>query len=153
MTGGSRGIGLECVKILLDAPFAANVVSLSRTSPPELEGLTHHYPGSLVIEQGDASDDHANAEAVNVALQAFGRLDGVILNHGIIEFGNIADLDLDALRKVIEVNLVSQVSMLKHALPELRRTHGRVVFTSSGAAVGGTAACVSPPPLNGRSTC
>ncbi|PLW33180.1 hypothetical protein PCASD_13157 [Puccinia coronata f. sp. avenae] len=78
LTGGSRGIGLSCLKLLLRPPISANVVSLSRSFPPELQELKKEYPQRLLVIQGDVSKDEDNKLAVESAVQSFGSVDGLV---------------------------------------------------------------------------
>ena len=101
VTGGSRGIGLAVVKILLqgtaDLP-ASNVVSLSRSAPAELAELAEkpEFKESLAIVKGDVTKREDNDRAVKTALDRWNRLDALVLNAGIAEFNKIADLVRDA---------------------------------------------------------
>ncbi|KNZ45932.1 uncharacterized protein VP01_769g11 [Puccinia sorghi] len=151
LTGGSRGIGLACLKLLLKPPIRANVVSLSRSFPPELQELKKNHDQNLVVIQGNVGIDSDNKTAVDKAIERFGSLDGLILNSGSIKFERIDDsrsssdssiATLESWKELFDVNFFSLVSILKHALGHLRHSvlGARVVFVSSGASVGGIAA-------------
>ena len=56
MTGASKGLGLECVRILLDK-FACSVVTLSRSSTKELQDLHTQYSERLHPVQGDVTNE------------------------------------------------------------------------------------------------
>ncbi|GAA5911334.1 hypothetical protein JCM6882_002350 [Rhodosporidiobolus microsporus] len=151
LTGASAGLGLATLEILLS--HSINVVALQRTETPELTALASRYPGVLLIVKGDVSKDEDNKAAVEAAMQSFGRLDAVILNAGTVHpVSAIRDLSassgkLDEFRQLMEVNFVSLVSLLTHAIPYLNvrdgksleegAPAGRVVLVSSGAATGG----------------
>jgi len=78
---------------------------------------------------------------IDVTLQAYTKVDGVVLNHGVLDpLGPVAESKLEEWRAHFEVNFFSLVTILKLALPSLRESKGRVVLISSGAAVGGTGA-------------
>jgi NAD(P)-dependent dehydrogenase (short-subunit alcohol dehydrogenase family) len=74
----------------------------------------------------------------------YGRLDALILNaatlHPLTRITS-TDTPLDAWRTHFEVNVYSLVTALKAAVPSLRESPigGKVIFISSGAAVGGVA--------------
>lgn len=75
-------------------------------------------------------------------LKTYQNIDGLILNAGTLEpMGKVGDPDigLNAWKQHFDVNFFSLVSSLKLTLPALRKSElgGRVVFVSSGAAVGG----------------
>lgn len=140
LTGGSRGIGLASLRILLRAPISANVISVSRTFPQELRELSNDHPDRLKILEGDVKDDQTNRGAVELAIQSFGSIDSLILNSAILRFDRLDQPDiLDSFKSVFDVNFFSLVSILKYSIPHLRQSKGQVVFVSSGAAVGGIA--------------
>lgn len=84
-------------------------------------------------------------------MQAFGRLDALILNAGTLSpLGTTASFagKLDEYKSLFDVNYFGLVSMITHALPYLKEREskedadsisGRIVLVSSGAATGGVA--------------
>ncbi|CAH7676384.1 hypothetical protein BY996DRAFT_7468387 [Phakopsora pachyrhizi] len=135
LTGGSRGIGLACLKKLLKS---SNLISISRSYPRELEDLVKSNPDRLKVLNGDVRDDNTNRSAVELALKSFGSLDGLILNSGTIKFEKLdSPKTLDSFKDVFDINFFSLVSILNAAIPHLRQSKGRVVFVSSGASIGG----------------
>lgn len=146
LTGASRGLGLAVLKLLLkgtDKTPAANVVTLSRSEPKELQQLQQDFPDALAVVKGNVTELSDNKRAVDEALQRWKRLDALILNAGIAEFARIENLvrasltqSPETLLNTLNVNTVSLVTTIRAALPSLRERHGRVVFVSSGAAVG-----------------
>jgi NAD(P)-dependent dehydrogenase (short-subunit alcohol dehydrogenase family) len=58
-------------------------------------------------------------------------LDALVNNAGIVVGGPVEGLDLDDLRRQLEVNLVGQVAVTQAALPRIRAARGRIVFISS----------------------
>ena len=76
-------------------------------------------------------------------MEKYKRIDGLILNAGVLEpLGKIAseEITLDQWKQHFDVNFFSLVTALRATLPELRKSPlgGRVVFVSSGAATGNT---------------
>ncbi|GAA6001774.1 uncharacterized protein JCM10292_005903 [Rhodotorula paludigena] len=151
LTGGSAGLGLATLEILLQQ--GCNVVSMQRTETPELTALAAKYPGVLLISKGDVAVEEDNKAAVDVAMQSFGRLDALILNAGTLHpLGAVSSLSgprLAELKSLFDVNFFALVAILAHAIPYLRTREGkdglqegepagRVVLVSSGAATGGT---------------
>lgn len=89
--------------------------------------------------QGDVTDPSVNSDAVSKAVSQFGGLDGVILNAGVVETQRISSLTPEAFSQTLNINTVSLVTTISAALPDLRKSSGRVVFVSSGAATGNIA--------------
>jgi NAD(P)-dependent dehydrogenase (short-subunit alcohol dehydrogenase family) len=59
----------------------------------------------------------------------------VIVNHGTLgEVQRIADCTVKGWEHTFHVNLFAVVSVVQAALPSLRKSEGRIIFTSSGAA-------------------
>ncbi|KAH8081805.1 short-chain dehydrogenase [Filobasidium floriforme] len=144
VTGASKGLGLAITQILLST-FNAKIVAVSRSIPQELETLrsSSDHKERVEIVQGDVVSDETSAHAVKVALERFGRIDGLVLNAGTIDpLGPIADPEntIAQWASTFQINLFSLVSMLQHATPHLRSSEngGKVVMVSSGAATGNT---------------
>ncbi|KAI1496613.1 hypothetical protein F5X99DRAFT_399804 [Biscogniauxia marginata] len=80
-------------------------------------------------------------QIVESALKAFGKIDGIVINHGVLQpLTRLFESDVEEWRRAYDINVFSAVALLKEAIPELRKTSGRVVFISSGAAFSATVA-------------
>ncbi|KAL8758016.1 MAG: hypothetical protein Q9199_001800 [Rusavskia elegans] len=131
VTGASRGIGFAIAEFLIHESH--NVVLLARTAGP-LENLKARSPGQVSICTGDLADFSLAERSVAIAKEDFGQLDGLILNHGILAPATrIADSSPKEWQHCFDVNFFSLVAFVKAAVPSLRMSNGRVIFTSSGA--------------------
>ncbi|WPG99918.1 Hypothetical protein R9X50_00273900 [Acrodontium crateriforme] len=134
LTGASRGIGLAIAHYLLGQSHKLVVVSRSEQPLRELE---KQYNGQVAVLAGDLADFSLGEKAVELAKQQWQRLDGVIVNHGVLDpVKRVVASSADEWRAAFDVNFFSAVAMAKAAIPELRKTSGRIIFTSSGAATG-----------------
>ncbi len=70
----------------------------------------------------------ASAEAVIAGL---GPLDGLVLAHGITALGPASEIPMDAMRTVLEVNLIGAIAAARAALPGLLERRGRIAVLSS----------------------
>ncbi|EJD45324.1 NAD(P)-binding protein [Auricularia subglabra TFB-10046 SS5] len=132
ITGASRGIGLATMRILLED--GANVVSVQRSSPPELEALQKKYPNTFRAIQGDSTDEATLRRTVQEALRAFGAIDSVVFNSAVSgDLGTIDQLSLETWQRTFDVNLFSVVRLLREVLPVLK-DGARLVLVSSAAA-------------------
>ncbi|KII95116.1 hypothetical protein PLICRDRAFT_202634 [Plicaturopsis crispa FD-325 SS-3] len=141
VTGASKGIGLAVTRILLEI-FGAVVVTISRTKTPELQELSDNNPSSVLAIEADVTDEKAITGAIALAYSTFSHVDGLVLNAGTLDpLGRIdaPGNTLDSWKTHFDVNFFSLVTAVKASLPALRQSKGKIVFVSSGAAVGGTA--------------
>lgn len=135
VTGASRGLGLALARslaadgwaLVLDARGGADLAAVSS----ELEERT-----TVVAVPGDVADE-AHRVALVDAARALGGLD--VLVHNASALGPsplpvLADYPLDALERVLAVNLVAPLRLTQLALP-LLGARGRVLAVTSDAAV------------------
>src|SRR5262249_32465327 len=95
--------------------------------------------GSAIAEHSDVSAAGAATSLVEAAL-AWGRLDVLIHNAGVIESRPVADLDEDDFARVFQTNTLSALRLTRAVLPVMRRQgYGRIVFTTSTAGLYGNA--------------
>ncbi|KAK5938907.1 hypothetical protein PMZ80_009099 [Knufia obscura] len=137
LTGASRGVGYAIAKFLINAPAQNKVILASRTPGP-LEELKKIAPERVDYSAGDLCDPTFINKAVELAVTKFGRLDALILNHGTLgQVRRIADLEMQDWQDCFQTNFFSCAIAAKYAIPELRKTNGRIIITSSGAASNG----------------
>ncbi|KAH9994729.1 NAD(P)-binding protein [Xylariaceae sp. FL0662B] len=137
VTGGSRGLGLAVAQILLQR---SHKVFLVARAEKEMQALKTQHPSSVDFATADFADLKVAPRIIDSALKAFGKIDGIVVSHGVISpMTKIFESDAEEWRYVYDINVFSVVALIKEAIPELRKSKGRVVFLSSGAAVGVTA--------------
>ncbi|QIW94578.1 hypothetical protein AMS68_000096 [Peltaster fructicola] len=132
VTGASRGIGLAIARYLLDQ--SSKVVLVARSEQP-LRELESRYHDQVAVVTGDLADLDLGKSAVDTALQKWQKLDGVIVNHGVLDpVARVADSTAADWRQAFDVNFISAVALAQAAIPALRQSKGSILFTSSGAA-------------------
>ncbi|KAG0136976.1 hypothetical protein HOY82DRAFT_589189 [Tuber indicum] len=139
LTGGSRGTGLAIATHLLTTT-SAHVLAISRSTPLTLEHLQLTYPDTFRHLSADLSNSTTAPQAIATAINTWGRIDSLIINHGVLDpVAKIADANVEEWERAFRTNFFAAVQLISAALPSLRRRGGggRVVFVSSGAAVTG----------------
>lgn len=132
LTGASRGIGLAIAHYLLQRSH--NLVLIARSEQP-LRDLESQYRSQVAVLTGDLSDFSLGDKAVSLAQSRFSKLDGLIVNHGVLDpVKRIGNSLADEWRSAFDVNFFSAVAISQAALPALRQSKGTILFTSSGAA-------------------
>ncbi|MDF3298403.1 SDR family NAD(P)-dependent oxidoreductase [Streptomyces tropicalis] len=90
----------------------------------------------LLREEGHrAGDPAAVDDLVRAALDAYGRIDGLVLNAGIGRGGTVGDLSLEEWDDVMRTNLTGPMLLLRAAVPHLVRSRGAVVAVASVSAL------------------
>ncbi|MBD8703030.1 SDR family oxidoreductase [Frigoribacterium sp. CFBP 13712] len=102
--GASGGLGSRIAAMLEDE--GARVVRAARR-PDSLSG-PDAYLADLRTEQGAAS-------LVAAALQAHGRLDGVVVAAGVVAFGPADEVSDDTLAELVETNMLGPIRALRDA--------------------------------------
>ncbi|MDE0155488.1 MAG: SDR family NAD(P)-dependent oxidoreductase [Gammaproteobacteria bacterium] len=108
VTGGSRGIGLAAAELFQGHGY--RVINLSR-SPAPLEGVVN-----LAVDLGEADWDRAGAAELHSLIPDKQHI-VLVHNAGLLREDSALDLDGEALREVLQVNLVAPVQLNRLALP------------------------------------
>lgn len=104
------GIGAAIAEFLLQNSH--NVVLIARTEE-RLEELRKRYPEQVSVLAEDLGDLSLAQKAVQSALEAFGKLDGLIVNHGMMDpVTKIETSDIEGWRKLFDVNFFSAVAFV-----------------------------------------
>lgn len=123
VTGGAVRVGRAIVLALLEAGYRVHVHC--NTSLDEARALQAEHPGGVAsVLQADLCDPSARAR---LAAGVGERLDLLVNSAASYERGDFAGRCDDDLRRVLEVNLVAPLSLVRHCLPALRAAEGSVI--------------------------
>lgn len=122
VTGGSRGIGRAVVEALLDE--GVRVATGSR-HVEEFEGLMHDAD-ELMVEPLDVSNPESIGAFVSKVEHRWGHVDMVVNNAGRAIPGGFSQLTDEKWREDIDVKVMAQVRMTRHAL-QIMPDGGRIV--------------------------
>ena len=110
-----EGIGLAIARFLLEEkPFLSNIVVTARSKGP-LEDLKKEFPGNVEIITADAADFSAPQRAVDLAKEKFGGLDGLVVNHGVLDpVKTVAEANIEEWRKHFDINFFSVAAYVSY---------------------------------------
>lgn len=133
ITGASRGIGAAAGRIFADAGAQVALVARSKGA---ISALAEEIGEAAIAVQADVSDYAQVAAAVEACTSAFGRLDVLIGNAGVIEpISSLASSDPEGWGQAIDINLKGVYYGMRAAMPGmLAQGHGTIITVSSGAA-------------------
>jgi short-subunit dehydrogenase len=121
VTGGGNGVGRELVLSLLEKGASVAAVDVDEKGLSETYALSGENK-KLTLHTVNITDQEAVKELVKSVMKHYGCVDGLINNAGIIQpFINVDEIDMDKIKRVIDVNFYGTLYMSKAFLPELKK--------------------------------
>lgn len=123
VTGGSSGIGLSAVQLF--AAAGATVYNLDFQEPSE------NVDGAI-YKNCDVRSYETVASIVNEIVSEHGQIHHAFLNAGVHQVGNVEDLSLETIDRVLDINVKGVIHCLKSILPIMReKKEGSIVLMGS----------------------
>lgn len=132
VTGSASGLGRNIAEAVLAS--GDRLVATAR-DPGRLEDLVEKYSDQVRTAPLDVADEAAAYVAVEVAIDAFGRLDVAVNNAGYGDFAPFEQLSSERFKAVIDTNFYGVVNVTRAALPIMRKQRGGCILQISS--VGG----------------
>ena len=146
VTGGSRGIGAAvCVAAAKAGWRVAVNYATNRDAADAVVGAIEAAGGSAIAVQGDVGSE-ADIQAMFAAVDAaFGRLDGLVNNAGIVgPTARIDEMSVERLERMFRINITGSIRCAAEAVRRMSTRYGgkggAIVNISSAAAVLGSPA-------------
>jgi NAD(P)-dependent dehydrogenase (short-subunit alcohol dehydrogenase family) len=124
VTGASSGIGAATARALAERGYLVGCLSRRGTAPDAVEGHVHGY-------QCDVTDPHQVQNTVQTFGAQAGHLVGLVNCAGIHAESPSAELSLDSLRMIMEVNFISALSVAQQVYPLMKEQGGLIVNIGS----------------------
>jgi NAD(P)-dependent dehydrogenase (short-subunit alcohol dehydrogenase family) len=147
ITGAGGGLGREYALLLASrgASVVVNDLGGSVRGEGRGEGAAdavveeiEAMGGTAVAEYSSVADPEGGAAIIERAVDAYGRVDILISNAGILRDRTLAKMEIDDIRAVLSVHLEGAFYVTRPAFRLMKEQHyGRIVFASSGAGVFG----------------
>ncbi|WP_425038479.1 SDR family NAD(P)-dependent oxidoreductase [Primorskyibacter sp. S187A] len=126
VTGAARGIGLATVKLFMEEGWRVVGVDRDAEALRDAAGEAGFTPIVADVSQPDAV-----ARFMQEAAEQMGRIDALINNAGVADFGPIEETDFARWRRVMETNLDGVFLTSQAAIPHLKATKGAIVNIAS----------------------
>lgn len=129
VTGAGGAIGRATSLLLAAEGAQVAVVDVTAESADETVRLVTEAGGSAVSVVADVRDEDQVRAAVATAVEAFGGLDTLVNNAGVMphQDQSFLDADLDLWRLIHDINLRGTVLCSKHAVPHIVAAGGGAV--------------------------
>ena len=124
ITGCSTGVGRATAEALAAAGYA---VAATARRPETLDGI-----GAAMTLALDVTDTASIEAAVGAVLQRYGRIDALVNNAGYALRGAVEEVDVEAVGRLLDVNVLGIIRMVQAVAPAMRRQgSGRIVNVGS----------------------
>ena len=127
VTGAARGIGLATTQLFLESGWQVAMVDRDSDALHDAAGPL----GNVGAITADLSDEAQVAAMLAEVAARFGRIDALVNNAGVADFGPLGDTDFARWRRVMETNLDGVFLTTQAALPYLRASAGAIVNIGS----------------------
>jgi NAD(P)-dependent dehydrogenase (short-subunit alcohol dehydrogenase family) len=133
ITGGARGIGAEVARRLHAKGAKLVLVDLDEAPLAALAAELGDDQRLLTVI-ADVRDLSAMQAAAYKAVERFGGIDVVMANAGIASYGSVLQVNPEAFKRVMDVNVLGVFHTVRATLPAVSPRRGYVLIVSSLAA-------------------
>jgi 3alpha(or 20beta)-hydroxysteroid dehydrogenase len=120
VTGGARGLGAGMAEALARAGAAVVIGDIREDLGQATVDAIKKSGGDAAFLPLDVTDDHSWERCVEGTIAELGGLDILVNNAGVEITQLVADLEPDAIKKMLEVNILGTSLGIKHAFRAMR---------------------------------
>jgi len=132
ITGASEGIGRAAALSFARERSRVVIAARSEDRLREVEAGIVATGADCLVVPTDVTIDVQVKRLAAASLERFGRIDILVCNAGVGLYGRLADLPLDMMRRLFEVNVYGTLRCIQAALPAMmRQKTGLVQIVSS----------------------
>ena len=129
ITGGSEGIGKALIETLI--PLGAKVATCARNHDKLYQLQMTYARSGIHTVACDVSKEQDCKRFIESTIKTFGGIDILNNNAGISMRALVKDVDVEVMRKVMDINFFGAVYCTKFALPSITERKGTIVGISS----------------------
>ncbi|MFX1298362.1 MAG: SDR family NAD(P)-dependent oxidoreductase [Promethearchaeota archaeon] len=136
ITGSGAGMG-KATAILFAKEGASVCLNSQSKSGQEPTKTIKENGGNAIFIQGDVSKPMTAEAIVKETVKAFGRIDILFNNAGIVIPGRVDNTTLEDWERTFAVNVIGVYLVTKACLPELKKSKGVIIHNASVLALKG----------------
>ncbi len=126
ITGASEGIGASCAKLI-----GQRGAKLSLTALPG-DDFKSEESASRIVVPGDITSAAIRSEIVERTIDRFGRIDLLINNAGVGQYGYPTEVDTEISKRMFDINVFSALALTQLVVPHMReKKSGTIVNIGS----------------------
>jgi dehydrogenase/reductase SDR family member 7B len=131
ITGGSSGIGKALAGEF--GKHGSKILITGRNSDELITAVQELKAKGITIAgfQADVSREEDNKKMAEEAKREYGKIDILINNAGISMRALFEEVDLDVVKKVMDINFYGVLYATRYCLPEIKKNNGSIVGISS----------------------
>jgi dehydrogenase/reductase SDR family protein 7B len=131
ITGGSSGIGKALAQ---EFGSKGSKIFITGRNKVELDKTVYELNGqgiSIAALKADVTVEADNKLMAEEAVRKFGRIDVLINNAGISMRAMFEDVEIDVIKRVMDINFYGVLYATKYCLPEIKKNRGSIIGISS----------------------
>ena len=137
VTGGSAGIGEGIAMALAKEGGIPYIIGRNKANVMRVVSEIENNGGRAGFTFAELTDPEQCKNAVQEAIQNFGRIDGLVNNAGVNDSISLETGTYEEFITSIHRNLTHYFLMAHHALPELKKSKGPIINIGSKASITG----------------
>jgi short-subunit dehydrogenase len=114
ITGASQGIGAACARRLAQHGARVSLTALEQPGFEDFESKDH------LVTAGDITSPATRRAAIERTVDCFGRIDVLINNAGVGQYGYPSQVDTEISKRIFDVNVFSALALAQLAIPYMR---------------------------------
>lgn len=137
ITGSGGGIGAAYARLAAREGASVVVNDLDQAAIDDVVGAIKADGGHAVGVAANVADASDAETIVETCVEAFGSIDGLVNNAGVMFVGPSDDLEPERIRRLFEVNVLGSIFCGVHAMRRMKaQGSGSIVNVTSGAHMG-----------------
>lgn len=126
ITGASDGIGASCAKLIGQRGAKLSLTALAS------DDFKNEESDSRIVTAGDITSAALRASVVDRTIARFGRIDVLINNAGVGQYGYPTEVDTEISKRMFDVNVFSALALTQLVVPQMRaKKSGTIVNIGS----------------------